>query len=440
MSRKRSLGSWFPNASLSKTDSAAYEEVSICLFYQYVRPLWSESRKKEAVAFVEQLAESLNIGGRVRVAQEGINATISSSHANVRLFTTQLGEFDAHFKETDFKYVDLLPKDRAFKDLKVMPVQEIVFYGIAPEDALGPGGVHLDANAYHARLGCPDTVVIDVRNAYESDIGCFGGGGAGGAAKGGSGGGAASAGGMGAQLLIPNMRKSTDFPEWIEREETRAQLEGKNVLMYCTGGVRCERASSLLKSRYGDNIQEVYQLQGGIESYLQAFPEGGYWVGKNYVFDKREAIGTEAGKKGAAALVMGRCCVCCVPWDRYIGKKKCHTCGVPVLLCAACCSAKGMMDKGGEGEQGEQGKGKEGGKKEGKEGGKSKGKDKKAEAAAAQKAATAAARLEALRMLRCPLCLAEGITVPVDQIILTENGKKGFFNGVGGGEGSFSGG
>lgn len=68
----------------------------------------------------------------------------------------------------------------------------------------------------------------------------------------------------------------------------RSQLKGKEVLMYCTGGVRCERASALLQSEIGNEINGCFQLQGGVEKYLQEFPDGGFWRGKNFVFDKRE--------------------------------------------------------------------------------------------------------------------------------------------------------
>ena len=92
-----------------------------------------------------------------------------------------------------------------------------------------------------------------------------------------------------------------------------------------------------------DNVKEVYQLQGGIEKYIQEFPTGGYWKGKNFVFDKREAFGVDnlAGVGGVVESkkkrkqndnILGNCCVCNASWDRYIGKKKCYTCGVPVLM------------------------------------------------------------------------------------------------------------
>lgn len=138
--KRKSLGSWFPTASVIKSSSYTEDTISICLFYQYVRPLWSENRKQEVIGLIERYAEQLNVGGRVRVAQEGLNATISSSKINIRAFTEKLGCMDAHFKSTDFKYIDHLPPDRAFKDLKVLPVKELVFYGINAEEELAPGG------------------------------------------------------------------------------------------------------------------------------------------------------------------------------------------------------------------------------------------------------------------------------------------------------------
>ena len=142
--KRKSLGSWFPSASVIKSGSfAVNDKITICLFYQYVRPLWSEQRKVAAIKFIEDNAEKLNIGGRVRVGQEGLNSTLSSSKENIREFTRRLGEFDDHFKTTEFKYIDELPVDRAFKDLKVLPVKELVFYGIQAEAEFGPGGEYI---------------------------------------------------------------------------------------------------------------------------------------------------------------------------------------------------------------------------------------------------------------------------------------------------------
>ena len=145
MSNKRkSLGSWFPSASVIK--SIAYKDtdkITICLFYQYIRPLWTEERKAQAIKYIEDNAEKLNIGGRVRVGTEGLNSTISSTHANVVAFTKKLAEFDDHFNSTDFKFITDLPLDRAFKDLKVLPVKELVFYGIHAQEEFASGGKYL---------------------------------------------------------------------------------------------------------------------------------------------------------------------------------------------------------------------------------------------------------------------------------------------------------
>lgn len=189
----------------------------------------------------------------------------------------------------------------------------------------------------------------------------------------------------GAEYIDPKMRKSTDFPGWLDKQETKDSLKGKEVLMYCTGGVRCERASALIKKKYGDSIAGVFQLEGGIEKYLQEFPDGGFWNGKNYVFDKREAIGadcvqgvggvvTKEQKKQLKKAVLGKCVVCKTNWDRFIGKKKCYTCGIPVLMCDSCLSQKPDKTPGKE------------------------------------------------LSVRCPLCVEEKITTPATEVTLADNG------------------
>lgn len=250
----------------------------------------------------------------------------------------------------------------------------------------------------------------------------------------------------GAELLIPDMRKSTDFPAWIEKEETKEKLAGKNVLMYCTGGVRCERASALLKTKYGSSIQDIYQLKGGIEKYLQEYSDGGYWEGKNFVFDKREAIGVGC-KDGVGGIllpkktkknktstledqnILGVCCACSIPWDRYIGKKKCDMCGVPVLLCDSCCTLKGMIDKNiptttvntttttEDNTIDMNAKDNQISKKSKKK------KQLKAIEQEKQKLLEIQ-KNDKLKLLRCPLCVIQNCTIPVNQINMTANGKR----------------
>lgn len=181
------------------------------------------------------------------------------------------------------------------------------------------------------------------------------------------------------------MRTSADFPKWLNAPETKAQLQGKTVMMYCeyimtllsscillliglihfsdhisfiffklyygigTGGIRCERATALL-NQITDvepefKTKDVVMVRGGIERYLKTFPQGGYWKGKNYLFDKR--MDQAPSKKTSEELekdVESSCCLCQEPCSYYRGQHKCAViipastlaCSVPVLVCDKC--------------------------------------------------------------------------------------------------------
>ncbi|GMI24705.1 hypothetical protein TeGR_g1883, partial [Tetraparma gracilis] len=253
----KSLGSFFPSASVLKASPPSSSTCSLLLFYHYARPPLASEQLKSLKAFLEGQATRRNLGGRLRIAREGLNCTISGDADSLRAFSRDLAAWDDStatatatstpstppFAAAEFKYVDDLPLDRAFKDCKILPVNELVFYGVGEQEApLDQGGVHLEPKEYHEKMKEKNTVIVDVRNAYEAEIGNFTGQGAG-----------------GAEYIDPKMRKSTDFKAWLDRPETQEKLEGKTVMMYCTGGVRCERASALLKNKIGDRIGDVYQ-------------------------------------------------------------------------------------------------------------------------------------------------------------------------------------
>lgn len=300
----------------NKNDTTAEEKVveeepksSLVLFYQYVSPPWSPAKVASLLAYLTKVAKHRNnIGGRIRVSTEGVNATVSAASVSIesddpdgrevvtqfvdnptafraaqtlRHFAEDLRHFDPiAFATTDFKYVDNLTADRHFKELKLIPVKELVFYGIREEDVGGKGtggGVHLDPTAYHEMLKRDDAVVIDVRNHYEAAIGRFEGqmedscG-----TKDGD-----NYGKVGGAIYIdPKMRKSTDFTSWLQQPDTKQKLEGKTVMMFCTGGIRCERASAYLNTQMGSDVKGIYQLKGGVERYLKEIPDGGFWRGK----------------------------------------------------------------------------------------------------------------------------------------------------------------
>ena len=173
-----------------------------------------------------------------------------------------------------------------------------------------------------------ETVLIDCRNIYETRIGRFE--------------------AEGVTTLDPTTRAFSELPAWLEANVHR--LAGKRVLMSCTGGVRCERASAYLRS-LGDCFQgedDVVQLQGGIERYVQQFQNKGFFKGKNFVFDER---GDVAAATATAALnltdggdddddeVLGICCACCTPWGDYSARARCSACRMLILLCDTCAAA-----------------------------------------------------------------------------------------------------
>lgn len=296
-----SLGKWFPKATVVKSSvcysndylvallkkqkkEAANSNVnaieqktpkaSLVLFYQYVHPAWTPAKVSALSTYLTQIVKShrTNLGGRMRISSEGVNCTVSAASTadsvnpefeaarTLRHFAQDLRNFDQEFNDTDFKFVDGLDADRHFKEMKILPVKELVFYGIREEDdnvntnskksdgnldavdklgAVLPkdakGGIHLDAKEYHEMLKNKDAVVIDVRNHYEAAIGRFDGQmeGRGGDGKANSGDGSEVPGG--AQYLNPRMRKSTDFTTWLLEPETKQKLQGKTVMMFCTG-------------------------------------------------------------------------------------------------------------------------------------------------------------------------------------------------------------
>lgn len=151
---------------------------------------------------------------------------LTGSYDGIRAFTNDLKEYQPHnFANTDFKYVDRQPDNHLLRELKVWPVSELVTYGFNAADApIEAGGTHLSPKEFHKAMELPNTVMIDVRNFNETLIGKFA--------------------PPGVEVLDPCMRKSTEFPAWVDKN--MKNLQGKKILMYCTGGIRCERASAYL--------------------------------------------------------------------------------------------------------------------------------------------------------------------------------------------------
>ncbi|XP_072778300.1 thiosulfate sulfurtransferase/rhodanese-like domain-containing protein 2 isoform X3 [Taeniopygia guttata] len=201
-----------------------------------------------------------------------------------------------------------------FPDLRVGVFKEIVPMGIDPKIvSYKETGIHLSPQEFHreveqylsqATQGQSDTILLDCRNFYESKIGHFQG------------------------CLAPDIRKFSYFPSYVD--ENLELFKDKRVLMYCTGGIRCERGSAYLRSKAV--CREVYQLKGGIHKYLEEFPDG-FYRGKLFVFDDRYAICSNED-------IISACRYCGVLWDQY---KLCSSqhCRQLVLTCPGCCN-KGL--------------------------------------------------------------------------------------------------
>mmetsp|Transcript_10690 Transcript_10690/g.23576 ORF Transcript_10690/g.23576 Transcript_10690/m.23576 type:complete len:569 (-) Transcript_10690:106-1812(-) len=309
-------------------DSNGEEPTTLALFYQYIEPPWTTKEHRQALRFVTELGRKHGVTGRGRCAQEGLNCTMTGSAKGMRGFCQGLRDWMPIFNETDFKLTDGLEHRKKFKALTVRKVDELVAYGL--EGAFAPSlsknaAENLEADEYHKMMADPDAVIIDVRNVYESAIGHF------------------QPPEGGAELIIPPVRHSFEFPRWFNAPETKEKLQGKKVMMYCTGGIRCERATALMdqieKNTDEFETQGIYHCRGGIERYMKTFPKGGFWKGRNYLFDRRlEQVPELKTHEDLEKDVESWCSVCRKPWGIYRGAKTCavQECKIPVIVCDDC--------------------------------------------------------------------------------------------------------
>ncbi len=204
------------------------------------------------------------------------------------------------FGDIDFK--DSFGGAEYFPRLRIVVKEEIVKMGISPEKLTAKeGGKHLTPKETHELLQNKpkDLIILDTRNKYEAEIGKF------------------------EDAVIPDIKYFRQFPEYID--QNLEQFKDKEVLMYCTGGVRCERATAYLKSK--GVAKEIYQIEGGIHRYAEQYPDG-FFKGKNYVFDARVAMSVNND-------VLGRCLVCNIQCDDYMNCLNAE-CNNHFIGCADC--------------------------------------------------------------------------------------------------------
>ena len=252
------------------------------------------------------LCESLGIKGRIIVSPHGINGTLGGKMEDLKKYVKATKAYPG-FKKIDFKWSDGTGQD--FPKLKIKIRPELVAFGNPDEikvDANGVigGGVHLrpeEVNKLVEERG-DDVVFFDGRNAFEAKVGKF------------------------KDAVVPNVETSHDFVAEIESGKYD-HMKDKPIVTYCTGGIRCEILSVVMKNR---GFKEVYQIDGGIVKYGEKFGDDGLWEGSLYTFDSRMAIDFSTKTK-----VIGECEICQAP-SKIFRNCRTKTCHELILLCDPC--------------------------------------------------------------------------------------------------------
>ena len=264
------------------------QDFRVLLYYQYVPIEDGETFAQKHLADCKELG----LKGRILVADEGINGTVSGTIEQTNAYM-ELMKNDPRFSSTIFKIDEA--EQNAFKKMHVRYRPELV--NLSLEDDVNPlelTGAYLDPKEFREAMLDENTVVIDARNDYEFDLGHFRG------------------------AIRPEIRSFRELPQWIR--DNKEQFMEKRVLTYCTGGIRCEKFSGWLVR---EGFKDVGQLHGGIATYGKD-PEvqGDLWDGQMYVFDSRIAVPINQKEH----VIVGRDWFDGSPCERYIncGNPECN--------------------------------------------------------------------------------------------------------------------
>ncbi|WP_339266069.1 rhodanese-related sulfurtransferase [Paenibacillus sp. FSL W8-0187] len=285
------------------------QKYQILLYYKFVQIPDPEAFKDEHL----QYCKDLGLKGRILVASEGINGTVSGTIEQTEQYMQDM-HANPLFADMVFK-ID--PSEgHAFKKMFVRHREELVTFRV--EDELDPNeisGTRLAPQEFYEYLQRDDVIVIDGRNDYEYDIGHF------------------------RNAIRPEVQSFREFPDWIR--ENLSEHKDKTILTYCTGGIRCEKLTGFMLK---EGFKDVAQLEGGIVTYGKD-PEvkGRLFDGKCYVFDERIAVPINQTDED---VIVGKCHHCGKPEDRYINcdNDACHLQHVCCEECEelhhGCCSAE----------------------------------------------------------------------------------------------------
>lgn len=231
-------------------------QVVVATFYKFV-PL---SDYRVLKPRLEELCERLELKGSILLAEEGINATVAGSEAGINGLLNFLREDP---RLSDLTWKESHAEEPPFGRMKVRLKREIVTMGVPQINPREKVGAYVTADQWNTLLDDPEVVLVDTRNDYEVEIGTFEG------------------------AIDPALNNFREFPRWAENNLD--PRKHRKVAMFCTGGIRCEKASAYLLEQ---GFEEVYHLRDGILKYLETVPaEQSRWRGDCFVFDERVAVG-----------------------------------------------------------------------------------------------------------------------------------------------------
>lgn len=297
-------GKYYQTSVLLKKRPIRYNLYMQKIILYYVFAPLSDPRAVQL--WQKNLAYGLNIKGRVIVSAQGINATLGGDARDLKAYIKETKGY-LPFKRAVFKWSDGTSND--FPRLSVKLRDELVSFGVVKRISVNSKGVvgtgkRISPEDLHDLVDRKpnDVVFVDGRNMIEAAIGRF------------------------KNAVVFNVNHTRDFPNEITKSKYKP-LKDKTMITYCTGGIRCEILSKLFIDA---GYKDVYQLDGGIVSYLDKYKDAGLWEGSLYVFDRRQAI-----KASADAKTLGSCSYCGGPTERYINCSN-QQCNELILACRKC--------------------------------------------------------------------------------------------------------
>jgi len=273
-----------------------YKIISIYSFFSFQENLILELRDN-----LFSIENNNDLSGLLVIAKEGINGTICAEEKIVekvlKLLKKIVGIHELNLKVS-------YSKTKIFKKLKIKIKNEIVTMGVPEINPSKDSGTYIDSFTWNQLIKDGNTIVIDTRNDYEISIGTF------------------------KDSINPNTKNFREFPKWVDNnlEKYLCNENSKNIAMFCTGGIRCEKATSLLKNK---GYKNIFHLKGGILKYLEDISKKeSLFEGECFVFDKRVALDQELGE-GSYSI----CHACGMPISKQDQKKEEYKEGIQCHFC-----------------------------------------------------------------------------------------------------------